>query len=86
MKRVLKESVPGGNPRAEAAEQSLFEIRKALVSLAIKAVNVKFSNVSLVRMKVPTSAFSLTERITRSVYPLPVAVEIQLFTVITTDS
>lgn len=30
LKRVLKESVPGGNPRAEAAERRLFEIRKAL--------------------------------------------------------
>ena len=30
MKRALDDSVPGGNLRAEAAERSLFEIRKAL--------------------------------------------------------
>ena len=39
LKRVLDESLPGGNPRAEAAERNLFEIRKSSVSLAIKAVS-----------------------------------------------
>lgn len=31
LKSILKESVPGSNSRAEAAERSLFEIRKSLV-------------------------------------------------------
>ena len=36
LKRALKERVPGSNPRAEAAERSLFELRRTIVSLAIK--------------------------------------------------
>lgn len=38
LKRALKKSTPGGNPRAEAAERSLFEIRKTMVCLAIKTI------------------------------------------------
>lgn len=45
LKRALKGFVPGGNPRAEAAERSLFEIRKSLVSLAIKAIPLGFADV-----------------------------------------
>lgn len=37
LKRALKESVPGRNPRAEAAERRLFEMRKTIVSLAVQA-------------------------------------------------
>ena len=44
LKRILKESVPGSNSRAEAAERSLFEIRKSLVGLAIKVVPTRFAN------------------------------------------
>lgn len=77
MKRILKESVPGGNPRAEAAERSLFEIRKTLVSLANKAVLVS-ADMCLLRTIIPTSAFSSTEKVTRSAYPLLVTVWIHL--------
>ena len=35
LKSILKESVPGSNSRAEAAERSLFEIRKSLVGLRL---------------------------------------------------
>ncbi|CAD6578866.1 MAG: hypothetical protein ASARMPREDX12_008998 [Alectoria sarmentosa] len=31
LKRALKKSTPGGNPRAEAAERSLFQIRKTMI-------------------------------------------------------
>ena len=31
LKGALKQTVPGGNARAEAAERSLFEIRKTIV-------------------------------------------------------
>ena len=42
LKRALKKSTPGGNPRAEAAERSLFEIRKTMVCLAIETVPLRF--------------------------------------------
>ena len=46
LKRALKESVPGSNSRAEAAERSLFQIRKTLVSLRNETQLVRFANVA----------------------------------------
>lgn len=57
LKRALKKSIPGGNPRAEAAERSLFEIRKTLVGLVVNAGPLRFADVCLLRTKLPTSAF-----------------------------
>ncbi len=59
LKKVLKESVPGTNRRAEAAERNFFEIRKNLVSSAIEAVLVQFTNAGSIRTSNPTSACSL---------------------------
>ena len=41
LKRALKKVTPGGNPRAEAAERSLFQIRKTMVSLASKTLPLR---------------------------------------------
>ena len=74
LKRTLREIAPSGNPRAEAAERSLFEIRKTFVSLAIKAVPVRFADMRLPRPKIPTPAFSSMEWATRSAQLLLIAI------------
>ena len=71
MKRILKESVPGSNSRAEAAERVLFEIRRSLVSSLTKAETYHLL-MCRVRTKAPTSAFSLMGEDTRSAFTPPV--------------
>ena len=72
LKNLLKDSAPGSNSRAEAAERSLFEIRKSLVSLAIKALTVEFANLWHVRTIVPLFVYSLMGKDTELAHTLAV--------------
>lgn len=47
MKKVLRKTTPGCNPRAEAAERSLFEIRQTMVSLAAISARANIADTCL---------------------------------------
>ena len=67
LKSRLKESVPGSNSRAEAAERSLFEVRRSLVS-SLTAVETYHLLMCRIRTIAPTSASSLMGEDIRSAY------------------